>query len=348
MQKLTLNGGIGSGSGTVVRCALAGSAITGKELHLYNIRARRDKPGLRPQHLMAAQAMRDLCGGHLEGGEVGSRELYFRPGPYLKSGSFLWDIGIAGSATMLALTVLLPACLAPGAVQVQLTGGTFQDYAPTALYLKHVLLPIINRMGARANLELIRPGYPPAGGGELSLQIAPAPRLQPLSLHEPGKVEATGGISFSSHLQERRVSARMAAAARKALGYKGYRPSLEEVNDTDSLQPGAALILWAQTSTGCLLGADAVGQPRRTSEQVGRQAARVLTRDLASGATVDRFAADQLVMFAAMADGETTYRVPFVSEHLETNLHMIQEIFGTRIDLSDNWIRITGNPSYRA
>jgi len=53
-------------------------------------------------------------------------------------------------------------------------------------------------------------------------------------------------------------------------------------------------------------------------------------------------------MFAAMADGETTYRVPFVSEHLETNLHMIQEIFGTRIDLSDNWIRITGNPSYRA
>jgi len=345
MQKLSLDGGMGSGSGTVVRCALVGSALTGKELHLYNIRALRDKPGLRPQHLVAAQAIRDLCGGHLKGGEVGSRELYFRPGPHLKSGNFCWDIGTAGSATMLALTVLLPACLAPGTVQVQLTGGTFQEYAPTALYLKHVLLPLINRMGPRANLELIQPGYPPAGGGELSLQIVPNPRLQPLQLLEPGNVEAVEGISFSSHLQERQVSARMAAAARKALGYKGYRPHLEEVNDASSLQPGAALLLWAQTSTGCLLGADAVGQPRRTSEQVGRQAARILLRDLASGATVDRFAADQLAMFAAVADGETAYQVPFVSEHLETNLQLVQEIFETRIEFSGNLLRIMGNPS---
>ncbi|MFC1956874.1 RNA 3'-terminal phosphate cyclase [Chloroflexota bacterium] len=52
-----------SGSGTIVRYAVGLAALLGEELRLTNIRAKRDKPGLRHQHLRAIQAVSTLCGG---------------------------------------------------------------------------------------------------------------------------------------------------------------------------------------------------------------------------------------------------------------------------------------------
>lgn len=343
MASLRIDGGKGSGSGTIVRYALALSALAGKDLQLFNIRARRNKPGLRPQHLATANAVQEMCEGYLEGAEVGSLEIFFRPGAHLKSGSYHWDIGTSGSATMLALNILPLACLCPGEVSARIKGGTFQGYAPSALYLQKVLAPLVSRMGAQVEIDLVRAGYPPSGGGELFLRIKPSSEgLQPLQLIDPGVVEGVGGVAFSSHLQERQVSERMAAAANKALNHKGYKPRISCLEDKEALQPGAAIVLWANTSTGCLLGADALGQIRRTSEQVGREAARYLQRDLAAGGTVDRFASDQLVVFAALAKGETIYRAPFVSEHLQTNLSLIEEIYGAKVAISDNFVSIKG------
>ena len=46
-----IDGGQKSGSGTIVRFAVGLATLLGEELHLTNIRAKREKPGLRPQHL---------------------------------------------------------------------------------------------------------------------------------------------------------------------------------------------------------------------------------------------------------------------------------------------------------
>ena len=111
---LHLDGSRFSGSGTIVRFAVPLAALTGQDLRLINIRARRDPPGLRPQHLQAVAAVAQLCQGSLTGGAVGSRELVFRPGRLPQGGSFQWDIGTAGSTTMLALA-LLPVAAWPSA-----------------------------------------------------------------------------------------------------------------------------------------------------------------------------------------------------------------------------------------
>jgi RNA 3'-terminal phosphate cyclase (ATP) len=69
--------------------------------------------------------------------------------------------------------------------------------------------------------------------------------------------------------------------------------------------------------------------------------ARDLLADLASGATVDRHLADQLVLFACLARGTTRYRVPADSEHLRTNL-WLAERFGARARREGPWVEVDG------
>jgi RNA 3'-terminal phosphate cyclase (ATP) len=115
------------------------------------------------------EAVTDLCQGTLQGGTIGSRELVFRPGRRPFQVSFRWDIGTAGSATMVALGLLPLAACAQGHLTFHLSGGLFQDFAPSAFHLQHALLPFVRRMGLHADLQILRPGYVPTGGGSLAL-----------------------------------------------------------------------------------------------------------------------------------------------------------------------------------
>jgi RNA 3'-terminal phosphate cyclase (ATP) len=340
---LYIDGAQKSGSGTIVRHAVALAALRGEELHLNHIRARRDTPGLRPQHLTAIQAVAQMCQGTLDGAKVGSRQIKFTAGDRIRAGHYEWDIGTAGSTTMLALTVLPLALFAPAATTFRLRGGLFQDFAPSAYHLQQVIFPLLRRMGATAELKVIRPGYVPRGGGVIELRVLPLKgKLQPLRLESQGKVKQIRGIALSSHLAERKVSQRMAKLCQEVLRARGYAAEIEIVQDTTASQPGAALALFALTDTGCIMGADMAGAPRRSSEQIGRQVARCLLEDLDSGATVDRHAADQLVLYAALAEGSSQFRVPGITEHLETNLWLVENILGARAELEGYLLKIQG------
>jgi RNA 3'-terminal phosphate cyclase (ATP) len=339
---IQIDGSQQSGSGTLVRFGVAFSALCGEPLHLVNARARRPQPGLRAQHVAAVRACAELCGAETEGVEVGSRELVFRPGPRVRGGDYVWEIGTAGSAPMLALGVLAVACLADAKLVAHIGGGVFQDFAPSPFHLQHVLAPLLARMGASVSLSLVRPGYVPAGAGELELRVEPAARgLAPLELVEPGPVRAVRGIALASHLAERRVAERMARACEAQLAARGLACTIERVDDASASRPGAGLAVWAETTRGCRLGADRAGAPRRSSEAIARHVARALLEDLDSGAGVDRHLADQLVLFAALARGTTRYRVPAESEHLRTNL-WLAERFGVRTRRDGALVEIEG------
>jgi RNA 3'-terminal phosphate cyclase (ATP) len=339
---IEVDGAQQSGSGTLVRFAVAFAALLRRPLHLVNARAKRQKPGLRPQHLAAVKACAELCGARTEGLEVGSREFRFVPGPLVRGGDFHWDIGTAGSTTMLALGILPLACLAAGAVTARIMGGVFQDFAPSPHHMQHVLAPLLARMGAVVHIRVMRAGYVPKGAGMIELRvIPPARRLDPLRLTEPGKVRLLEGIAFSSHLGERQVSERMARTCEARLAAAGLSCRIERVLDDRALHAGASLAVWAETSTACHLGADRAGAPRRSSEAIGRFVARNLLEDLASGATTDRHVADQLVLFAALAKGTSTYLAPQLTDHLASNL-WLAERFGARVRRAERRVEIEG------
>lgn len=331
-----------SGSGTLVRSSVAFAALLGRPLRLYNARARRDRAGLRPQHLAAVRACAELCGARTEGVDVGSREFRFAPGPRIRGGRFAWEIGTAGSTTMLALGVLPLACFADAPLHATITGGVFQDFAPSPHHMQHVLAPLLARMGVRVRLRVLRPGYVPRGAGLLELRVNPVrDALAPLRLTDPGRVVDVRGVSLASGLAERRVSERMAASCERQLAGRALPCEIERVEDSSAAHPGASLAVWARTSSGCVLGADRAGAPRRSSESIGRHVARGLLADLDAGGTVDRHAADQLVLFGALASGVTRYVVPRETEHLAANLWLARE-FGAEVRVEERLVELCG------
>jgi RNA 3'-terminal phosphate cyclase (ATP) len=339
---ISIDGAQQSGSGTIVRLAVALACVTRRPLHLVNARARRAQPGLRPQHVAAVRACAELCGAEAGGLEVGSRELTLVPGPRIRGGSFAWDIGTAGSATLLALALLPVAAFAEAPLEARITGGVFQDFAPSPFHMQHVLLPIAARMGVGTELRLVRAGYVPRGAGVIELFVRPVERaFAPLVLDAPGSVRAVHGIAFASRLAERRVSERMALACEERLLRAGFACRIERVEDEQALHAGAGLAAWAETTAGGRLGADRSGALRRSSESIGRFVAARLLEDLATGAAVDRHAADQLVCLAALASGTTRYLVPRDTEHLAANL-WLAERFGAKTRRTGRAVEVEG------
>jgi RNA 3'-terminal phosphate cyclase (ATP) len=332
-KMIEIDGSQESGSGTIVRDAVSFSVLLGKDLHIKNIRAKRDKPGLRPQHLKAIEAAAQICRGRLEGAEVGSNEIKFRPGKKIEGGAFNWDIKTAGSATMLALTVIPPALFADRPSQFEIIGGLFQDFAPSVYHLKYVLFPILfpilGAMGVDLDIKIIQPGYVPQGKGKIHVKVMPIKgKLEPLTLTNQGKVAEIKGVALSSLLKARKVSDRMVRECQKALKAAGYDLKIEIIYDTKeepayerpSVQAGASLAIWARTDTECLVGSDMAGKLRRTAEFIGKRTAKDLIEDLDGGATVDRHLADQIIPFAALAEGWSAYLIPKMTEHIQARL----------------------------
>jgi RNA 3'-terminal phosphate cyclase (ATP) len=333
-----IDGGTKSGSGTIVRYSVALASLLGKEIKIQNIRQRRDKPGLRAQHLKVIQACAEMCHGVVENAAVGSKEITYIPREKFNGGEYHWDIGTAGSTTMFAQALLPLACFAEKPSKFRLEGGLFQDFAPSAYHMKFVLLPLLKKMGIQAELEIIRPGYVPKGKGIIGIEVEPLEKLKPFNLIEQGKITSINGIALSSHLEEKKVSQRMAQECRKTLNAQGYKAEIKEIYDKSSLQEGAALAIYADTSSGSVIGSDRAGRPGRRSESIGRYVAQSFIEDVNTGATVDRYIADQLIIYAGLAEGISRYSIPRITEHVETNLWLIEEFLGARTKISDNLI----------
>lgn len=342
---IEIDGSKKSGSGTILRYALTIASILHKDLHIYNIRSKRKKPGLRPQHLKTVEAFRTLTGAVVEGAYLNSKEITFRmKDNFIKSGRFNWDIGTAGSTTMMGLAILPLGFFADGPSTYRISGGLFQDFAPNAYHTKYVFMEILKKFSLDADLDIIKPGYVPRGGGIIELTVKPIEpkKITPVELMKEGELIKIEGISLSSNLSERRVSDRMASECNKILSKRGLSADIKLINDTKAEQRGATLAIWARTDSGCIIGSDMAGKIGRTAEAIGQGVAKNLWEDLDSGATVDRFTADQIIIYAALADGESEYIIPRMTEHIESNLWLIQDILGAKVSIRGNNLKIKG------
>ncbi len=345
---LEIDGAEKSGSGALVRVAVALCSLVNRPMRMFRIRENREKQGLRPQHLLAVKGCASLTSGRVEGAAAGSREFSYYPGGKLNSGAFQWDIGTAGSATMMAFTLIPAALFAKESTRFTIRGGLFQDHAPTAFHMQEVLLPLLKRMGARISLRVVRPGYVPKGNGELEMTIEPMKGpLASLEMMERGDIEKIFGISMASHLATQSVARRMAERSCSLLAKKGFDPQIDVIEDGSAVQSGAALFLGAQTSQGCLLGFDMAGKRGRSSESIAERVVAGLFEDLETGAVVDRFAADQLIPFAGLARGRSRFLVPRRTDHIESSLWLIEKILGSRTEFKDNLICIDGKGFFR-
>jgi RNA 3'-terminal phosphate cyclase (ATP) len=343
---LEIDGSQKSGSGTILRLSVALAAITKQPLHIINIRHKRKQPGLRPQHLESVNTAAKLCDAEIKGAKLGSRELWFKPNEVI-SGEVRAEIGTAGSISMLLLTVLPMCAVAKGDVRVHVVnGGTDVRYAPTINYMKHVLLPTLEQMGLKASLIVKRFGYYPKGMGEAVLTVSPASKLKPFNMDAFGEVTEIEGVSVCTFLEKQRVAERQAEAATSTLRRHGYDAKIRVVNDrSNRLQRGSSIALWAKTSKGALLGGDAIGEIRKSSEAVGTQATENLLKELEAKATVDVHLADILVPYVALANDTSAYLTRKITDHIETNIWLTKQILDINFQVTKtgNLYRIEKN-----
>jgi RNA 3'-terminal phosphate cyclase (ATP) len=326
---LEVDGSQKSGSGTILRLSLALAGILGEPLHIYNVRKKRSEPGLRPQHLEAVLTAARLCNADIRGASLGSQEIWFEPHE-IKGGEVHAEIGTAGSIPMLVMTVLPLCFLARQPVNLHvLRGGTDVRNSPTINYLEHVLLQVLGRMGLKAAIKVNKYGYYPKGMGEVTLKVQPSKEPSAINLLEFGSIKEIGGISVCTFLADRKVAERQAKEAERLLVARGYRPEIQMINDfSNPLQKGSSLVLWAKTDSGVLLGGDAIGEIRKSSEAVAKEAGGNLLDEVQAGATVDVHLADMLVPYIALAKGECTYLTRTLTDHLESNMWLASMILG--------------------
>lgn len=324
MKMIEVDGACGEGGGQITRTSVGLSAYTGKPVHLFNIRANRPRPGLSHQHLEGIRAVASMCSAELNGDRLGSERLVFSPGKICKSGVKV-KIGTAGSTGLIFQALQLPSCHCSEDALIDITGGgTFGKYAPPLLYTKHVLLPVLRKIGFHADINIGRHGFYPVGGARVSINVKKSCGFKPLLLDNPGKVTGIRGISVATKtLEKAGVAERQASSLRKALSPLGVKADIETLY-VDADCPGSGIVAWAETDTGCILGTDGLGEKGKPAEMVGSEAGEKLLGAIESGSTVDERLADQLLLFMALA-GKSSFLTPRFTCHCNSNIFVIEK-----------------------
>jgi RNA 3'-terminal phosphate cyclase (ATP) len=334
---LHLDGSILEGGGQLLRVAITLSAVTGKPIQVDKIRLKRQKPGLRNQHLSAIKAVAKLVEAKVTGLEVGSQSITFDPGPII-SKDFRVDIGTAGSTT-LVLQALLPALsLATSGVKVTLSGGTNNPLAPSTDYMERVLIPTLKLMGYDCRVELVRRGFYPRGGGEVRIISNPACNLKPLHLTEASDVQSIKILSYSCKLPSH-ITDRMAHTASEMLRRNNFE-SLEteiqsiQANDPNcSLDPGCGLVIVVQYGSGAVAGFDGLGERGKPAEKVAEEVTSDALRHLNSPSPIEPHLCDQLIVWMSLAPGLSELRTSELTLHSLTCMEIARKMVGVEFQV---------------
>jgi len=322
-----IDGSVGEGGGQVLRTTLSLSCITGKPVRIFNIRKNRPKPGLMRQHLISVKALARIAGAEARGTEPGSLEIFFRPGP-VTAGEYLFEIGTAGSVTLLFQSLLPPLLFAKAPSRLVLTGGTHVPFSPSFDYLRDVFSPLLARIGVRVSCKIEQYGFYPRGGGKITARVAPAEEIRGVDLREKGAVLSVTGRSCVANLP-------LSIAERQRKAAIGPLAAHSPVIDTATVpSPGKGTFLFIKVDTEAgSAGFSALGAIGKRAEDVGLEAARDALAFIESRAVLDPRLADQLVLFLALSKGPSTFTTSQVSNHLVTHLHVVRHMLGTRFEI---------------
>lgn len=328
---IKIDGSMMEGGGQLLRMATSYSAILGEPIEVYNIRAKRKDPGLKPQHLTTLKAAAELSGAETKGAEIGSREITFRPNK-IRGGNYEFDIGTAGSISLLLQCVNPILVYADRKSRISIKGGTAVNWSPPIPFLEHVVYPALKEMGALSHIEVIKHGFYPRGGGEISQVTEPVNVLSPLRVDEPS-IRVINGISLCGALPEH-VAIRQANSAEKKLNELRIKTRIKPiVAEPVSESPGSFVCLWAE-GDDVYIGADSLGARGKPAETVGEEAAKRLIFEVRNKANLDQHTTDHMILPASLADGESIFKTSSITLHTLTAIEIAKLFTDAKFDVT--------------
>lgn len=331
MDFIRIDGGCGEGGGQILRTSVALSAITKKPVEVFNIRAKRDNPGLRPQHVTAIKAVASLCDAGVENLDIGSSMIRFSPNE-MHGGSMKMDVGTAGSITMILQAIIPAVSLANKKADVELVGGTDVRWSPTFDYMRYVLRAAYKTLGINFDINVLKRGYYPVGGGVVKASIEPCSKLNALDMVTAPKVEPkmiSVCSSLPKHVAERQIASALSKLNKENVKCNSYSASLEQ-----SHSPGSSILVYSTSDYGPFIGGDSIGERGKRAEVVGSEAADNFLDVYLSNAPIDPHLADMLVLPLSLAEGRSKFVVNKASQHLSTNLYIASKIVNCSYEIS--------------
>lgn len=322
---LTIDGSFGEGGGQIIRSSLALSLITGRAFRIYNVRARRERPGLQRQHLTAVNAAAEIGRAKVDGARVGATEFTFVPGEVVP-GEYVFDIGTAGSTTLVLQAVLPPLMIAKAPSLLKLAGGTHNLHAPPFEFLQQTFLPLVNRTGPQVSIELERYGFYPPGGGRLNVYIEPSANLQRLDIRERGEIRRRRARALVVNLPLT-IAERELSVVKEQIQWTDDELDVETSRNAHS--PGNVLTIELERDelTEIITG---MGERGVRAETVAERAVAEMRRYIETNAPVGEHLADQLLIPMALARGGSFLTGP-LSLHTTTNIEIVRKFLPVEI-----------------
>jgi RNA 3'-terminal phosphate cyclase (ATP) len=333
---LRIDGSYGEGGGQILRTALSMSCLLGEPIEIFNIRKGRKMSGLQPQHLTCVKAAKKISDAEVEGDRVGSVNLIFSP-KEVRGGDYLFDIGTAGSTSLVFQTVFLPLSSASKPSSIEIIGGTHVPWSPPFHSIVSIFVPTLERMGLRIKLWIEKWGWYPKGGGRVGAEINPVKEISPLRLIERGRLIRIKGISAVSNLPLS-IAERQRNEGLKILGENSLvedstlRDADIDLIDAPSAGRGTFFFLIAEYENS-VSGFSSLGERGKRAEEVAKEACEEFLLFHRSGKTLDPRIADQIIPYLSLAEGESSFTTSRITQHLITNIWVIKKFLHVDIEI---------------
>lgn len=314
----------------MLRTVLAMSVLTGRPVIVGSVRGGLRSRGLASEDMMFLDALASTCDADVVGG-IGDHEVEFYPRRAVRPLRYSFSGETYGGGSVSACVVghaLLPVLARVGGMStVELHGSTHGQNTLAFEALEGVSVEAHRRQGLFSSVELRKAAFFPVANGHISLEVEPSV-LESVQWGVRGRLEACGASVTVAGAQKEQ-GGRAADALNDLFHDAGLRPEIS-ISRHPEAAPEIQITCWARFETGMGSGT-AVGRTRSPVAEVASQAFADFLRWYQTDATADPFLADQMLLPACLADGQSEFSTPKVTRRLTTMAWAVRQFMPIRV-----------------
>jgi RNA 3'-terminal phosphate cyclase-like protein len=332
------------------------STLSGKAMHIDSIRSDDQHPGLREYEASLLRLFEKISNGcKIEINETGTR-LRYKPGFVTNADSsghsVVHDCGTSRSIGYFLEPLCVVALFGKYPLSITLRGITNDAVDVGVDMWRTVTLPLLRQIvGSHGDdssiqgsfeLKIVKRGSSPLGGGEIQLKVPIIRKktIPPISMLEEGLVKRVRGIAYATKVSPQTTN-RVVDGARGVLN--SLLPDVYIFTDhmggkDGGESPGYGVLLVAETTSGRMLGAEAVMVPgdgeQQVPEDVGRDAAYMLLEEVSKGGVVDTSHQGLILLMCALGPEEINeVRLGPLTPYAVKTLRHIKEFLGVQFSV---------------